>query len=286
MEYQFSDKERLRWNNVLLGCFDKFVDLCKRHNLTYYCVGGTVIGTVRHQGMIPWDDDIDVAMPRPDYDQFIEICKRNPLDDYELVTPETQGYPYFFAKFCDKNTSLIELENVPCLYGIYIDIFPMDGTAPDTEKAKELMHKFKRWNNKINACLAHLSLSDYFSLFLQPKEYGRILIQTLSVIIGREKVRRFLLRRLNNIALAYDYSSATRIANYGGAWAEKEIYPSEWLLPCEKGIFEGREVNIPFKYDLYLKQMYGNYMQLPPEEKRISHHQHAFVDLYKRTYPK
>lgn len=283
MEYHFSDEERQRWNDILLGCFDRFVALCEEYGLTYYCVGGTVIGAIRHQGMIPWDDDIDVAMPRPDYDRFVEICRTHPMDDYELATPEMKGYPYFFAKFCDRNTTLIELENVPCMHGIYIDIFPMDGTAADADEAKKLMCRFKRWSNKINACLAHLSLSEYLSLFTQPKEYGRALVQTLSFIVGRERMRRYFISRLDNIARAHDYQSAKRIANYGGAWAAKEIYPAEWLTPCAKASFEGREVNIPGKYDAYLTQMYGNYMQLPPKEKQMSHHHHAFVDLYKRV---
>lgn len=283
MEYNFSDKERQRWNEILLGCFDRFVDICKEHRLTYYCVGGTVIGAVRHKGMIPWDDDIDVAMPRPDYDRFLEICRSHPMDDYELATPETEGYPYFFSKFCDKNTSLVELDNVPCLYGIYIDIFPMDGTASDLNEAKALMKKFKRWNNKINACLTRHTLGEYLSLFLQPKEFGRAMVQTISFIIGRERVRRFIIKKLDKIVRAHDYSSATRVANYGGAWAEKEIYPTPWLTPCTEAIFEGRNVCIPGNYDSYLTQMYGDYMKLPPKEKQVSHHQHALVDLYKRV---
>lgn len=283
MEYNFTADERQRWNDILLGCLDRFVRLCEEHGLTYYCVGGTVIGAIRHQGMIPWDDDIDVAMPRPDYDRFVEICKAAPMPDYELATPEMEGYPYFFAKFCDKNTTLIELENVPCMYGIYIDIFPMDGTAADADEACRLMRRFKRWNNKINACLARLSMKEYLSLFLQPKEYGRAAVQTLSFIVGRERMRRFFINKLDGIARSNPYATATRIANYGGAWAEKEIYPADWLTPCTTKTFEGREVNIPGQYDLYLTQMYGDYMQLPPEEKRVSHHHHALVDLYKRV---
>lgn len=285
MEYNFSDEEKKKWNDILMGCLRKLMEICKEHNLTYFCLGGTVIGAVRHGGMIPWDDDIDIAMPRPDYDRFLQLCKSIDLGHYELATPEMKGYPFFFAKFCDKNTSLIELENVPCLYGIYIDIFPIDGTAPDRTEATRLMRKFKRCSNKIDATIAHLSLREYLSLALQPKHWGRMAFQTAAFLFGRETIRKRLINKLNAIASAHDFSTAVNIANYGGAWAEKEIHPKEWILPLTQKSFEGIDVNIPGNYHDYLTQMYGDYMQLPPIEKRISHHNHAYVDLNGRTRP-
>lgn len=285
MEYNFSDEEKKKWNDILIGCLRKLMEICKEHNLTYFCLGGTVIGAVRHGGMIPWDDDIDIAMPRPDYDRFLQLCKSIDLGHYELATPEMKGYPFFFAKFCDKNTSLIELENVPCLYGIYIDIFPIDGTAPDRTEATRLMRKFKRCSNKIDATIAHLSLREYLSLALQPKHWGRMAFQTAAFLFGRETIRKRLINKLNAIASAHDFSTAVNIANYGGAWAEKEIHPKEWILPLTQKSFEGIDVNIPGNYHDYLTQMYGDYMQLPPIEKRISHHNHAYVDLNGRTRP-
>lgn len=285
MEYNFSDEEKKKWNDILMGCLRKLMEICKEHNLTYFCLGGTVIGAVRHGGMIPWDDDIDIAMPRPDYDRFLQLCKSIDLGHYELATPEMKGYPFFFSKFCDKNTSLIELENVPCLYGIYIDIFPIDGTASDRTEATRLMRKFKRCSNKIDATIAHLSLREYLSLALQPKHWGRMAFQTAAFLFGRETIRKRLINKLNAIASAHDFSTAVNIANYGGAWAEKEIHPKEWILPLTQKSFEGIDVNIPGNYHDYLTQMYGDYMQFPPIEKRISHHNHAYVDLNGRTRP-
>lgn len=283
MEYNFSDEDKKRWNDILMGCLQKFMEICEEHNLTYFCVGGTVIGAVRHGGMIPWDDDIDIAMPRPDYNRFINICKSIDLGHYELATPEMKGYPFFFSKFCDKNTSLIELENVPCLYGIFIDIFPIDGTSANKIEAARLMKKFKRCSNKIDASIAHLSLKEYFTLALQPKQWGRMAFQTAAFIFGRENIRKQLIKKLNAIAATHDFSTAVNLANYGGAWAEKEIHPKDCIFPLTKKTFEGIEVNIPGNYHDYLTQMYGDYMQLPPAEKRISHHNHAYVDLYART---
>ncbi len=283
MEHVFTTEERQRWNDILMGCLHRFMDICEQYGLTYYCVGGTVIGAVRHRGFIPWDDDIDVAMPRPDYDKLLQIAKDHDFGGYELATPSMEGYPYFFSKFCDANTSLVELEKVPCLYGVYIDVFPIDGTAPTKREAEQIMRRFKRINNKINAVLSHLTLKEYLSLVLQPKEWGRMAMQTAAFILGRENVRRWLIGALERIAAKYDYNQSTYIVNYGGAWAEKEIHPKEWIFPLTTKHFEDVDVYIPGDYDRYLRQMYGDYMQLPPEEKRVSHHDHYFVDLYKRV---
>lgn len=285
MEYNFSEEDKKRWNGILMGCLHRFKEICEAHNLTYFCVGGTVIGAVRHGGMIPWDDDIDVAMPRPDYDRFLQICKTIDLGHYELATPEMKGYPFFFSKFCDKNTSLIEVGNVPCLYGLYIDIFPIDGTSSDKAEATRMMKTFKRTSNKIDATIAHLTFGEYLSLLFKPKEWGRMTFQTAAFIFGRETIRKRLVKKLDAIATSHDFSTSTYIANYGGAWAEKEIHPKEWIFPLTRKPFEDTEVCIPGNYHDYLTQMYGDYMQLPPEEKRISHHNHAYVDLYNRSKP-
>lgn len=283
MEHVFTKEERERWNQILLGCLDRFKEICEEHKLTYFCVGGTVIGAVRHNGMIPWDDDIDVAMPRPDYERFITLCRTIDLGPFELASTDMKGYPCYFAKFCDARTSLIEIERVPCLYGVYIDVFPIDGTASDLDEAKRQMKRFKRWNNKLDAVLAHLTIGEYLGLALKPREWGRMALQTLSVLTGREWLRRLIVRKLDALAKAYDYDTASLVAVYGGAWAEKDISRKEWILPLGTHQFEGREVFIPGNYDAYLTGIYGNYMQLPPEEKRVSHHNHAFVDLDKRV---
>ena len=199
------------------------MEICEAHQLTYFCVGGTVIGAVRHGGMIPWDDDIDIAMPRPDYDRFLKLCKTIDLGHYELATPEMKGYPFFFSKFCDKDTSLIEIENVPCLYGIYIDIFPIDGTSSDKAEATRMMKTFKRVSNKIDATIAHLKFKEYIDLLFQPKQWGRMAFQTAAFLFGRETIRKRLISKLNTIATSHDFNTSQYIANYGGAWAEKEI---------------------------------------------------------------
>lgn len=280
---ELTPEQRTQWKAIITGCLQQFITLCEEHRLTYYCVGGTAIGAVRHQGLIPWDDDIDVAMPRPDYDRFLELCKRQDLGDYELATPERKGYPCHFAKLCDRRTTLIEKRDVPCVYGLYIDIFPIDGTAPDMAEAKRLLRKYKQWNNKLDAALTLHTLRQYLALALKPKEWGRMAVQTAAVIIGRERVRRYIIHRLDSMARLYDYTTATLVANYDGAYREREIFPKAWTdTLCDKP-FEHLTVKLPGNYDAYLKNIYTDYMQLPPEEQRVCHHLHDYLDLNKRV---
>ncbi len=280
---ELTPEQRTQWKAIITGCLQQFITLCEEHRLTYYCVGGTAIGAVRHQGLIPWDDDIDVAMPRPDYDRFLELCKRQDLGDYELATPERKGYPCHFAKLCDRRTTLIEKRDVPCVYGLYIDIFPIDGTAPDMAEAKRLLRKYKQWNNKLDAALTRHTLRQYLALALKPKEWGRMAVQTAAVIIGRERVRRYIIHRLDSMARQYDYTTATLVANYDGAYREREIFPKAWTdTLCDKP-FEHLTVKLPGNYDAYLKNIYTDYMQLPPEEQRVCHHLHDYLDLNKRV---
>ena len=280
---ELTPEQRTQWKAIITGCLQQFITLCEEHRLTYYCVGGTAIGAVRHQGLIPWDDDIDVAMPRPDYDRFLELCKRQDLGDYELATPERKGYPCHFAKLCDRRTTLIEKRDVPCVYGLYIDIFPIDGTAPDMAEAKRLLRKYKQWNNKLDAALTRHTLRQYLALALKPTEWGRMAVQTAAVIIGRERVRRYIIHRLDSMARQYDYTTATLVANYDGAYREREIFPKAWTdTLCDKP-FEHLTVKLPGNYDAYLKNIYTDYMQLPPEEQRVCHHLHDYLDLNKRV---
>ena len=280
---ELTPEQRTQWKAIITGCLQQFITLCEEHRLTYYCVGGTAIGAVRHQGLIPWDDDIVVAMPRPDYDRFLELCKRQDLGDYELATPERKGYPCHFAKLCDRRTTLIEKRDVPCVYGLYIDIFPIDGTAPDMAEAKRLLRKYKQWNNKLDAALTRHTLRQYLALALKPKEWGRMAVQTAAVIIGRERVRRYIIHRLDSMARQYDYTTATLVANYDGAYREREIFPKAWTdTLCDKP-FEHLTVKLPGNYDAYLKNIYTDYMQLPPVEQRVCHHLHDYLDLNKRV---
>ena len=279
---ELTPEEQPRWNAVINGVLRQFIAICKGNHLTYFCCGGTAIGAVRHQGMIPWDDDVDVFMPRPDYDRFVQIASKQLPEGLELVTPNNKSdYPLFFVKLCDARTTLQEEQDVPCVYGLYIDIFPIDGAPDDIEAARAMERQFTKTKHKLEAISTHVSFVNYLSLLKTPKEWGRFARKTIGFFF-RNWYRKRLLQQMTDISYRYSYESASLVAVYCGSYGPKEVFPKAWLEGTTSFPYEGMEVDLPIGYDNYLRQYYGDYMQLPPVEKRISHHIKAYYNLYER----
>lgn len=272
------------WKEIITDVLKEFENICYRNNLKYYGIGGTAIGAVRHQGIIPWDDDIDVGMPRPDYNRFLDICYNSDLGNYELVTAETHpNYNLPFAKFCNKNTTLIERSDVPCVVGLFIDVFPLDSTSNDINQVRLLVNKYRKSLNRYEAICTHSSFLQYIRLLATPHEWGRFVYKTFGFFF-RPKMQKLFLRQMNSICKKFSYGSTNHIINYGGAYGMRELF--------RKNLLDGESVTMPFEnitidlmpgYDDYLRGIYGDYMQMPPEEKRTAHHLKAFYDLNKRV---
>ena len=271
-----------RWNAVIIDVLSVFIRICEAQGLRYFCAGGTAIGAVRHQGMIPWDDDIDVFMPRPDYDRFLRLAAQSMPEGYEVLSPyATKDYPMYFAKMCNARTTLLENERIPCVFGLYIDIFPLDGACDDVETCYREKRRFKRLMNKLEAVSTHNSFGEYVGLLTKRREWGRFAVKTVAFCC-RSWLRRWLLKQMDSIAYGYDYALSSRVVTYSGAYQRQEIYPKAWLETPQMFAFEGLMVNLPHDYDAYLRHFFGDYMTLPPVEQRASHHQKVFFDLDKR----
>lgn len=271
-----------RWNAVIIDVLSVFIRICEAQGLRYFCAGGTAIGAVRHQGMIPWDDDIDVFMPRPDYDRFLRLAAHSMPEGYELLSPyATKDYPMYFAKMCNARTTLLENERIPCVFGLYIDIFPLDGACDDVETCYREKRRFKRLMNKLEAVSTHNSFGEYVGLLAKRREWGRFAVKTVAFCC-RSWLRRWLLKQMDSIAYGHDYALSSRVVTYSGAYQRQEIYPKAWLETPQMFAFEGLMVNLPHDYDAYLRHFFGDYMTLPPVEQRASHHQKVFFDLDKR----
>ena len=272
-------KVKDRWNATILDILKAFMQICDRHGLRYYCCAGTAIGAVRHHGIIPWDDDIDVIMPRPDYDRLLEIAKVEDFGKYEIISPYSDPtYPLFFSKLSDRTTTLIEERERPCVIGLYVDIFPLDATDDDVEKAKMLKAKYTKIINRLNAVSTHNSFGEYIHLLTDTKEWGRFVIKTIAFFC-RSKVRRYLLAQMEEISHRYDYDKARNVQVYTGSYGYKEIFPKEWLGEGKMFPFEDIEVPLPQEYDKYLRHFFGDYMQFPPVEQRVEKHNRAYVNL-------
>lgn len=270
------------WNATILDILKAFIKICEEHGLTYYCCAGTAIGAVRHHGIIPWDDDIDVIMPRPDYDRLLQIAKYTDFGNYELITPyDDETYPLYFSKLANKNTTLIEDRQIPCVIGLYVDIFPLDATDDDVEKAMRLKDKYTKIINRLNAVSTHNTFGEYMALLMDVKEWGRFVIKTLAYFC-RPALRRHLIRQMDRMSHLYDYETAKNVQVYTGSYGHREVFPKSWLGKGKEFRFEDTTVLLPENYDEYLRHFFNDYMQFPPEEQRIEKHNRAYLNIHRK----
>lgn len=270
------------WNATILDILKAFMKICKDNGLTYYCCAGTAIGAVRHHGIIPWDDDIDVIMPRPDYDRLLEIAKTADFGKYEIITPyDDETYPLYFSKLSNRNTTLIEDRQIPCVIGLYVDIFPLDATDDDVAKAKRLKDRYTKIINRLNAVSTHNTFGEYLSLLKKKEEWGRFAIKTLAFFC-RSAVRRHLIRQMDRLSHLYDYDKAKNVQVYTGSYGHREVFTKSWLGKGKEFPFEDTTVLLPECYDEYLRHFFNDYMQFPPVEQRIEKHNRAYLNIHEK----
>ena len=243
--------------SIQIDLLQKTADFCEKNGLRYFLCGGTLIGAIRHKGYIPWDDDIDIAMPRPDYDQFVKTFNQSEnyyqvidlLNDPDYTTP--------FAKVYDNRTILRELHYKKVKYGVYIDVFPADGVK-DVAQIKKIMLLRKLLNTK-KANYYHRTISKKII-----NTFGKLLLLPFSA--------HQIATWMDNEMRKYPFGSlpmAGLIANpLGlGEMVDKAVFEHDIYQE-----FEGRKYRVPVGYDIWLRSIYGDYMQLPPVEHRVSHH--------------
>lgn len=250
----------------ILKHFDVF---CKKNNLYYFLSGGTLLGAIRHRGFIPWDDDIDVCMPRNDYEKLKKIFP-NILDNkYKLRTVENKNFDKPFIKMIDINTKVksdVEIEEKND--SLWIDIFPVDGLPNEEIKLKFLYKKVKIYRM--------LLLINCFKKY-NPNGFFKNLIKPLVVFIAKLFGKSYWRKKIERLALNYDYNKM----DYVGAitWGLYGIGERMKKSEFEKVVyvdFEGYKFPTFSCWDSYLKGLYKNYMELPPIEKRKTHDMEAY----------
>lgn len=242
--------------------------ICRIFNLRYYLIGGALIGAVRHKGFVPWDDDIDIAMLRSDYESFLNACKKELADRFFLQNASTD--PYFYqslTRICIQGTYINEeySKHIPFNKGLYLDIFPLDKIPDDGDERKKHARQIRR----IDKLIFYKSCYIYDPGILHTKWIGKKILQKFllpfsypAILDRKEKV----LRRYEHEDRKWICSTASRYPY------EKQIHPiSRFGLP-EYLEFEGETVPVPTDWRGYLNQLYGNYMALPPVEKRKPEH--------------
>ncbi len=250
----------------------EFVDkVCKDNNIKYFLSDGTLIGAIRHKGFIPWDDDIDITMPRPDYEKFLSIMDNLNSDRYECLhfSKKFKNYFYSFAKVVDLNTVLTESSFIRNeKMGAFIDVFPLDGVTDE----KTFLKNRKKFG-KLSAIL-NLSASKKF----EPSKKNKIntIIKLLLYPISKMFGYKFWAKRLQKIMLKYNIDESNYVCRYCCV-SKKNVYPKEVFTDCINVEFEKQNFLTTKEYDAYLTRLYGDYMTPPPEDKQKPHHD---VKLY------
>ena len=258
--------EELRRMQLLMVELLAEVDrICRKHHISYSVEGGTLLGTVRHQGFIPWDDDVDIAMVRSEYRKFCKVCEKE-LDQekYFFQNHDTDPeYRWGYAKILKNGTSFVRYgqEHMKMRRGVYVEIFPMDG-IPKNPIEKVIF-------NATRVCCRKIMWS----------EVGKVSCKTAGMrlwfgLLNRIPVEKAF-QTLDFLARKYDERRADYVTclSFPDCWVKGEPgFKREYYLETKRMLFEGEEISVPKKEKELLVTLYGrDYMQLPPVEERVTH---------------
>lgn len=254
--------------DVQLGLLDAFAALCADNGLRFFLAYGTLLGAVRHRGYIPWDDDIDLAMPRPDYDRLCSLCSGRPVAGHcALMTPDNPDYIYPFAKFSDTRTCLQERWMLTNVLGVNLDVFPLDG-VPESPAS------FAAFTRKM--------VPPHYLVCLTSRKMKtrKTLLATVASALAYYPMRLTGYNRwkekIISLATRLDYESSDFVGNVSlFTYLSREHFPKAWFAEAENIPFEGRRLPAPAGRDALLRQLYGDYMQLPPPERRVKKHENT-----------
>lgn len=251
--YNGEDTELRKLQLKMLSILETVTSIADKHDIPYWLSGGTLLGAARHGGFIPWDDDIDIELMYPDYLKLLKILRAELPSNLYLQTPKDKGYRLLFTKVRDKNSTVEEEDDILDRYtekGIYIDIFPEIRCYPKLKSFVDFFYgrSFRR-----------LKRGRPFHSFKYLFEY------TLSLVLYPIGI---LFRWLSQ-AICYLTQPTTTVHNYGiGNTTHHNI---SYILPTSTITFEGKEFSAPHNPEAYLSKQYGDYMKIPPINKRATH---------------
>ena len=244
--------------------------ICEKLELRYYLVYGTLIGAVRHYGFIPWDDDVDIMMPRPDHDLLMEYLDEH-ISEYphlEVFNRKTcPEYPYMITRISDSRYELVMENEKPFGMGIFIDIYPYDGLGNTKKEAVRFGMKGDRLSS-----LCYQATRDHFAIETTTsfiRKCMKLPVFVFCRLCGKERFQN----ALEKLARVYPYDDSRFVGCVIWlSWGVKDMYLRKWFDKYEYMPFDKYKFRVPAEYDTILRHTYGDYMQLPPEKDRQGHH--------------
>lgn len=263
-------------HKIILNIFKEIAKICEKNDINYFAIGGTCLGAVRHKGLIPWDDDLDIAIPIEEYQRFIDICKEQLPDNYKICIPRDVKHNYLnFVKIIDTRTMMTEecfIRWKETYSGAWVDIMPLSGIPKTNRDRRNFIKK-----NRIHEWLGYKEKSSYQQQESLSGKIAWLLCRPLYWFLPKSHHWDYWINYLSKYPLAN--SSYT-----GYVWSKKLyylIFPTEWFSDYIEMDFEDTTIRCPKGWDEYLSQMFGNYMEYPLENERNSGHdfKDGWIDL-------
>lgn len=255
---------------LTLSLLKVFINICEKNNLRYFITGGSLIGVLRHGGFIPWDDDIDIGMPRSDYEKFLKILDMDMPVGYGICNRFTdKNWHFAMSQFVDMESEIeINLAEQKRIAHIWIDVFPLDGLPTN-----DFLRFIRVKNILIHRYLVQIAhITTQVDAHRKRPIIEKIILKIFKIIpVGKLLNTTIILNHLEKILCKTNYDEAKYVGNMLGRYREKEVVPKKYFGIPKKGTFENIKVNIPQYSDKLLTTLYGNYMELPPKKERVAH---------------
>lgn len=274
MTEDIDNKFNIRFKEILLNTFKEAIDFLDSHGLRWWAAYGTILGAVRHKGLIPWDDDIDIYMPREDYNKLLALRSEMKGTNIDVNSYNDDGYFYSFGKFVNKKTTLWELKEYPFIGGVYIDIFAIELT----DDPKDVVaHNYKLFSHK----LRRMQLA-YNKLSFKTVAYGLLChgISYMRDIYFSKCHKSQVIADFKNYDNSLNKAHGDKYVRYAGS--AYRIFDKSWFDSYVELPFEWFSVKVPVGYKRLLELSYGDYMTPPPVDKRVSEHVRVYLNLNER----
>lgn len=264
-----------------LFIYKEIAKICDKYKLQYFAIGGTCIGAIRHKGFIPWDDDIDIALPRKDYELFrTKYYKELPSDLLKLDYDNSKQHSFLFTKIHDSRTTFVEYyakDSEERYTGAFVDIMPVDGLPDDKTKREQIVKKFESLDI-LNSKCRPVPLTKYQGSYLGVVKF--IVKRVLNMVFGN-----YYSSKVKELGSIFDYNNSQNCIFTWRAGCLKDlsmsrvVFPKAYFAEIIEVPFEDTKIKIPKCYDAYLSQDFGDYMKLPSTEEQKTNHDVYISDM-------